>query len=86
MSTGCGSAWRWVKDFMEEGGTYSVLSVLFDGGKWYLWFIRCVVGSFVEGIFSSGGGMGKMDGLCVWVEIWIEFLIFCLAGCFVMGG
>ena len=22
------------------------------------------------GIFSSGGGIGKMDGLCVWVEMW----------------
>ena len=21
------------------------------------------------GIFSSGGGIGKMDGLCVWVEM-----------------
>ena len=48
---------------MEEGGTYSALGVLFDGGKWYLVCGGCVVGSFEGG--SSGAGIGKIDGLCV---------------------
>ena len=36
---------------MEEGSTYCVSGVLFDGGKWYLWCIRQVVESFVVGGF-----------------------------------
>ena len=34
---------------MEENGTYSALGVLFNGGKWYLQYVRCVVGLFVKG-------------------------------------
>ena len=37
------------KDLMEEGGTYSASGMLFDGGKWYLRCVGCVVGSFVGG-------------------------------------
>ena len=44
------------KDLMEESDTYSVSGVL--------WGHLCV-----WGIFSSGGSIGKMDGLCVWVEM-----------------
>ena len=56
---------------MEEDGAYGALGVLFDGEKWYLQCVGCVVGSFVgRGIFSSGGGTGKIIALCVWVEMW----------------
>ena len=55
------------KDLMEEGDTYGALGVLFNGGKWYLQCVGCAVGSFVGGI-SSKCGIGKMDGLFVWVE------------------
>ena len=41
------------KHLMEEGGTYGALGVLWG----HLW-----------GIFSSGGGIVKMDGLYVWVK------------------
>ena len=43
------------KDLMEEDGTYGALGVLCG--------CLCVVG-------SSGVSIGKMDGLCVWVEMW----------------
>ena len=33
-------------DLMEEAGTYSALSVLFNGRKWYLRCVGCVVGLF----------------------------------------
>ena len=50
------------KDLMAEDGTHRVSGVLFDGGK-------CIVGLSMGGIFSCGGSIGKVDGLCVWVEI-----------------
>ena len=34
---------------MEKSGTYGASSVLFDGEKWYLRCVECVVGSFVGG-------------------------------------
>ena len=46
-----------------------MLDVLFDGRNLYLRYDGCVVGSLVRGIFSSRGGIGKMDGLCTWVEM-----------------
>ena len=55
------------KYLMEESGIYSVSGVLFDEGKWYLRCIRGVV-SLVGGILSSGGCIGKVDGLCIWVN------------------
>ena len=79
------------KDLMKEDGTYGALGVLFDGGKWYLWCIGCVVTLF-GGEVNSGGGLVMCMGrnvrvdVCSNVCIWIELLIFCLAGCFVMGG
>ena len=35
------------KGLMDEGGTYSVLGVLIDEGKWYLWCVECDVESLV---------------------------------------
>ena len=35
------------KDLMEEDGSYGASGVLFDGVMWYLWCVRCDVGSFV---------------------------------------
>ena len=57
------------KDLMEEDGTYGASVVLMDGGKWYLQCVGCVMGS-IMGIFRSGLGIDKMDGLCVWVKMW----------------
>ena len=39
---------------MGEDGTYRTSGVLWG----YLW-----------GIFCSGGSIGKVDGLCVWIEM-----------------
>ena len=36
------------KDLMEEDGTYSASCMLFDGGKWYLQCVGCIVGLVVE--------------------------------------
>ena len=56
----------------------------FNGGKWYLLCVGCVVGLFVKGCGrvtdgcsigmvdsggGGGGGGGSGDRLCVWVEI-----------------
>ena len=35
------------KDLMGEGDTYGASGVLIDGGKSYLWCVKCVVGWFV---------------------------------------
>ena len=48
MSTGCGSALRRIWGLMEESSTNGASGVLIDGGKWYLWCVRCDMGSFVE--------------------------------------
>ena len=69
------------KDLMEEVGTYGASSCcLMEKSSIYdvLGVLRSYRGG---GIFSSGGSIGKVDGLCVWVKmqemfcIWIEFLI-----------
>ena len=57
------------KDLTENEVTYGASGVLFDGGKWYLRCVGYVVMLFVAKIFSGGGGIGKMDGLCGWVEM-----------------
>ena len=57
------------KDLMEEDDTYGASGVLFDGGKCYLRCVVCVMGLFVGDIFSSGDNIGKVGGLCVWVEM-----------------
>ena len=41
------------KNLIEEDGTYGVLGMLFDGGKWYLRCIGCVVGLFVGGFLVA---------------------------------
>ena len=55
--------------------------VLFNGGKWYLHYFECVVGAFVKGwrIFSNGGGIGMVGGLCVWVKMWEEVIVLMTA-------
>ena len=47
---------HWVCCLMEESesGTYRALGVLWG---------------HLGGIFSSGGSIGKVDGLCVWVKM-----------------
>ena len=42
------------KDLKKEGGTVR----------------RLCCGVISRGIYRSGGGIGKMDWLCVWVEMW----------------
>ena len=57
---------------MTEDGTYSASDVLFDGEKvvfmvhWECCGVICGGGE----IFSSGGSIGKGDGLSVWVKMW----------------
>ena len=56
------------KDLIEEDDTYSVSGVLFEGEKWYL--VHQVCCGVICRVVSSGGGIGKMDRLCVWVKMW----------------
>ena len=59
-----------------------------------------VIRERVWGFFHDGSGSGMVDGgggdglcmgwnmrvdVCSHIDIWIIFVIFCLAGCFVMG-
>ena len=51
---------------------------------------RVCCGVICWGIFSRGGwvicmGRNARVDVCSHVCIWIEYLIFCLAGCFLMG-
>ena len=76
---------------MEEGGTYVATGVMVGGRKWYLRCFRCGVVSFVL-FFRSRGVRWIMcmdrsmrEDVCFCACIWIEFLIFYLAECFVMG-
>ena len=80
ISTGCGSGWRWIWGF--------------NGGRGYLRYVWCVhwwrkvvltvcrvwCGVILEGIYRSRGGIGKMDGLCVWVETWEMFALMSAFG------
>ena len=36
------------KDLMEEDGSYSASGMLFNGGKWYLRYVGCIVGVICE--------------------------------------
>ena len=47
------------KDLMEEDGTYGASGVL---------LVHSQVG-------RSGGGIYKMDRLCVWVEMWEKMFV-----------
>ncbi len=49
ISTGSGVHGDEYKDLMEEDGTYSPSGVLFNGGKWYLPCVGCVMGLFLKG-------------------------------------
>ena len=57
------------------------MDIRFNGGRWYLRCIECLMdesGTYgalgvlwiiCRGIFNSGGSIGKLDELLVWVEI-----------------
>ena len=79
MSTDCGVHGDGYEDLMKEGVTYGASGVWFDGRKWSLRCVGCEVESFVREV-SCEGGIGKMDRLCVWVEMWEMFVLMSAFG------
>ena len=49
MTTGCGVHRDGYKYLMGDNGTHGASGVLFDGRKWYLWCVGCVLLLFVRG-------------------------------------
>ena len=62
------TVWRRISNTHENSA--NIMSVVVTTVRW----VCC------GGRFSSGGGIGKIDGLCVWVEMWEMFVLISAFG------